>query len=107
MIAMTRPAACHTGKHQRIDHALRPHQPIEAEPRQPKVMTDFLDAQCGVEQPPPGESGNDERHRERIQKHRAQQTLGAHTLIDQRRQREPQRHRHRDEQHAEDRDVLH
>src|ERR1019366_8019135 len=67
---------------------LVPAQPVETDGGEADIMRQLLDAEREVEQPSPGQPGDDERHRERIEEHRAQHVLGAHALVDQCRQQE-------------------
>ncbi len=61
---------------------------------QAEVMHDLFDAERWIKQPTPGQPGDDEGHRERVEKDRAQQALAAHPLIDQRGQQEAQHQGH-------------
>ncbi len=69
-------------------------------------MHDVLEADAGIEEPLPGDAGDDEGERHRIEVDRADDALAADLLVEQDGEAEAERRADHDVERGEDRQVL-
>ena len=70
--------------------------------RKAQVAHELLQAEAGIEEPLPGEAGDDEGHRVGVEKDRAEHAFAADLLVDEDGEQEAEDQAAGDEQHAED-----
>ena len=94
----------HPGDHQRVDHLLV-DEPVEGEAL-PAGVVQLLQAERRVEEPLPDQAGDDERHGVRVEVDGAQRALGAHALVDEGGEQEPEYQAADQKQRAEHHQIL-